>query len=217
MHSPRQRIGHRVDAGGPARLPPLPSSGAADNDRLSSSNALSKLSAREAREQADRALREKVGRTAHGSWNHRVGRSDPKATLQATDIDRVALDIYIGAYFEPAAESYFNYTTRDGTEAADTEAKSADAARGIARLMKSGEPPMPRRRSSAPHSCPRRSARPPSRLRKRSKRLMGIPSARSQSNEVDGMSIAHSPRPMLFTAGRAAGRIDQFGRPACER
>ena len=50
----------------------------------------------------------------------------------------VALDLDIGAYFEPTAESYFNHITRDGIEAAITEAKGADAARGIAR-MKKGE------------------------------------------------------------------------------
>lgn len=50
----------------------------------------------------------------------------------------VALDLDIGAYFEPTAESYFNHITLEGIEAAINEAKGADAARGIAR-MKKGE------------------------------------------------------------------------------
>ncbi|WP_370689598.1 ParB/RepB/Spo0J family partition protein [Ensifer adhaerens] len=50
----------------------------------------------------------------------------------------VAVGLDIGAYFEPTAESYFNHITRDGIEAAVSEAKGTDAARGIAR-MKKGE------------------------------------------------------------------------------
>lgn len=53
------------------------------------SYALSKLSAREVREQAGRALRENVGRKAHSSWKQREGRPDPIATLQAADLGRI--------------------------------------------------------------------------------------------------------------------------------
>ncbi|QRY64865.1 DUF2252 domain-containing protein (plasmid) [Ensifer sp. PDNC004] len=89
MHSRGKNLEHRADAGSPAPLISLRSTGGVDNDLVNGSNVLSKLNAREVREQAGRALREKVGRAAHSFWKHPEGRQDPIATLQAADIDRI--------------------------------------------------------------------------------------------------------------------------------